>query len=218
MSDFSLQIAHIFDSSKPTCMKAIIITLFSLFLFINRAQTQTYANPISYAYVEIVKYSYKFTYTSTGTYSPYVPQITYQDALRTMQARYDYNHARVSTEYFKFKDLQLINVHNKKTLADYKTQRLDWVYNAGSTWDLGETENAEKILAYCCEIYTYASIKQELSLLQAVYREVLRLKTKDPDNFYKSDRYKTLGEVLNKLANCELSELGQLAWDNGLTL
>jgi hypothetical protein len=206
---------------KTALLKRILIWIigfvFSATFPCNKVFSQTYSSSyISYSYLEVIQYSIKFSYSSSGSYSHYAPYFSYQNALATLQARYDYYHSVISNEYYKLKDLTLINKTNQATLQSYKNQRLNWVYNAGSTWDLGNSTNSTNIINYCCEIYSYPSIKNELSLLKAINSEINRLKRDYPGEYHKTERYKELGIVMDKLANCSTSEISQLAWDYGL--
>lgn len=171
---------------------------------------------ISYEYVEVVEYSYKFSYGTSGSYSTYAPSVNYAQAMATLQARYDYYHAIISSEYYKLKDFKLVNKTNSETLAEYKKQRLDWVYNSASTVDLSNPTVSNQIINYCCEIYSYTAIKNEIQLLKAINREIKRLQTEKPGEYHKTERYKELGTVLNKLATCSTDEISKLAWEYGL--
>jgi hypothetical protein len=130
-----------------------------------------------------------------------------------MQARYDRNHSSLSKEYFKLKDLKLINTINQSTLNNYRAARLGWIYNATSTWDVGNDANYANIRNYCCEIYSYSSIKSEITLLQSCQTELNRIKYRDPDNYLYSKRYKSIMKTLDLLKNCSTSEIKNLSWE-----
>ena len=77
----------------------------------------------------------------------------YGNALAQMQARYDRNHAMLSNEYFKLKDLKLINTTNQAILDSYKAERLVKIYNAIKYNDLGNESNTNQIKNYCCDFF-----------------------------------------------------------------
>jgi hypothetical protein len=183
----------------------------------NKAFSQTYnSSYISYNYLEVIEYSIKFSYSSSGSYSHYSPYYSTGNTLATLQARYDYYHSVISIEYYKLKDLNLINKKNKETLLSFQNNRLSWIYKACSTWDLSNSTNSNYIINYCCEIYSYPSIKNEISLLSSINSEINRLKRDYPGEYHKTERYKELGIVMDKLTNCSISEIGQMSWDYGL--
>ncbi len=133
----------------------------------------THAQFISYENTQILIYSVEINYSnSNGSYQPWSPDWNfYGNALAQMQARYDRNHSILSKEYFKLKDLKLINSTNQSTLNNYRAARLSWIYNAITSWDLGNESNTANIRNYCCEIYSYSSIKNEITLLQNCQNE-----------------------------------------------
>ena len=191
-------------------MKKIIIL--SYFVI---SSTLTYSQYISYEYTQILIYSIEINYSSSnGSYQPWSPDWNfYGNALAQMQARYDRNHSILSKEYFRLKDLKLINSSNQSTLTNYRIARLDWINNSISTWDLGNDANTANIRNYCCEIYSYSSIKNEITLLQSCQTELNRIKYKDPDNYLYSKRYQSIMKTLDKLKNCSTSEIEGLSWE-----
>lgn len=191
-------------------MKKIIIL--SYFVI---SSTLTYSQYISYEYTQILIYSIEINYSSSnGSYQPWSPDWNfYGNALAQMQARYDRNHSILSKEYFRLKDLKLINSSNQSTLTNYRIARLDWINNSISTWDLGNDANTANIRNYCCEIYSYSSIKNEITLLQSCQTELNRIKYKDPDNYLYSKRYQSIMKTLDKLKNCSTSEIEGMSWE-----
>jgi len=175
----------------------------------------THAQFISYEYTQILMYSVEINYSnSNGSYQPWSPDWNfYGNALAQMQARYDRNHSILSKEYFKLKDLKLINSTNQSTLNNYRAARLSWIYNAIKSWDLGNESNTANIRNYCCEIYSYSSIKNEITLLQNCQNELNRIKYKDPDNYLYSKRYQSIMKTLDKLKNCSTSEIEGMSWE-----
>ncbi len=175
----------------------------------------SFAQFISFEYTQILVYSVEINYSSsTGTYQPWTPDLNfYGNAMAQMQARYDRNHSSLSKEYFKLKDLKLINTTNQSILNNYRSTRLGWIYNAISTWDVGNDANYANIRNYCCEIYSYQSIKNEITLLQSCQAELNRIKYKDPDNYIYSKRYQSIMRTLDKLKNCATSDIEKLSWE-----
>ena len=175
----------------------------------------TYSQFISYEYTQILIYSVEINYSySNGSYQPWSPDLNfYGNALAQMQARYDRNHSILSKEYFKLKDLKLINSTNQSTLNNYRAERLGWIYNAAKSWDLGNETNTATIRNYCCAIYSYSSIKNEITLLQNCQTELNRIKYKDPDNYLYSKRYQSIMKTLDKLKNCSTSEIDEMSWE-----
>lgn len=165
-------------------------------------------------YTEILIYSVSFSYSSGGSYSYSRPSFSYANVLSTLQARYDHNLATISKEYYKLKDLELINKSNQVTLQQYKNQRLDWIYKVAPTYDLGDESNSNKVLEYCCEIYSYPSIKKEITLLQKCNTELERIKYADPNGYPLSKRYRSISKVLEKLSTCLPEEIGKLNWES----
>ena len=191
-------------------MKKIIVLFFLIFSISN-----AYSQYISYEYTQILIYSIEINYSSSnGSYQPWSPDLNfYGNAMAQMQARYDRNHSILSKEYFKLKDLKLINSVNQSTLNNYRAARLGWIYNAIKSWDLGNETNTANIRNYCCEIYSYSAIKNEISLLQSCQIELNRIKYKDPDNYLYSRRYKSIMRTLDKLKNCSTNEIEGLSWE-----
>ncbi len=191
-------------------MKKLII-LFYLII----STSLTNAQFISNEYTQILIYSVEINYSSSnGSYQPWSPDWNfYGNALAQMQARYDRNHSILSKEYFKLKDLKLINATNQSTLINYRAARLGRIYNAIKSWDLGNETNTANIRNYCCKIYSYTSIKNEITLLQSCQTELNRIKYKDPDNYLYSKRYQSIMKTLDKLKNCSTSEIEGLSWE-----
>ncbi len=184
-------------------------------IYISTSTYLSYSQYISYEYTQILIYSIEINYSnSNGSYQPFSPDYNfYGNVMAQMQARYDRNHSILSKEYYKLKDLKLINSSNQATLEKYKSARLGWIYNAIKSWDLGNETNTANIRNYCCEIYTYTSIKNEITLLQSCQTELNRIKYKDPDNYLYSRRYQSIMKTLDKLKNCSSSEIEGLSWE-----
>ena len=190
-----------------------LIAFFIVFTF-NFAVVCQYT--ISSSYISIIEYSLKISYSSNGYVHAKPRGNFYQNVQSTLQARYDYNHQWCSNEYWRVKDLNLINTKNISTLNNYKNTRLTWVYNAIKSWNLGVNQNANTIINYCSEIFTYSYIKDEIKLLKAINLEIFNLKEDNPGEYHRTKRYSELGLVLEKLKSCDSSEISSLAWEYGL--
>jgi hypothetical protein len=199
-----------FNPTK-SIMKNLFFTL-SIMLY-SKVYSQTY---ISQTYMTAVSYSIKISYyNSSYSYAkPYASASHYAQA--TLQARYDYNHQWCSNEYWRVKDLTLVNETNIATLNGYKNIRLPWVYNAIKTWNLGIDQNAKKIINYCTEIFNYGVIKDEIAILSAINLEIQRLKNNLPGEFHLSKRYLEIANVLSELNSCSPAQISALAWEHGL--
>ncbi len=113
--------------------------------------------------------------------------------------------------------MSLINTENKgrhsklleslnATAKDPKTSKIDWSDDAIT----------ESYVKYYTSAFDDAYIKDEISMLQNLDKEINRIKLKDPDGFYKSERYMELGKALEELKICGATEIGKLAWKYGL--
>jgi len=159
----------------------------------------------------IVQNNYFF---SNNNYIPYIPGDAIQySAYATFQARYDRAHSIVSTEYWKLKNLDLINRQNLEYLNKYRVSRIEWVDNNIKSADLSKQEVLNNFVNNLCEIYKRPEIKSEISLLKSCYDEMNRIKRNDPDNFIYSKRYRAIVSVLNKLENIPLSSINSLSWE-----
>ena len=186
-----------------------------LFTFFVVSSGLSFSQFISFEYTEILIYSIEIKYSSSsGSYQPFSPDLDfYGNAMAQMQARHDRNFKSLSNEYFKLKDLKLINYSNNSTLNNYRAERLNWVKRAIESSDVGNESNTSKIRNYCSAIYSYPSIKNEILLLQSCQKELNRIKYKDPDNFLYSKRYQSIMKTLEKLKNCSTSEIQELSWE-----
>jgi hypothetical protein len=195
-------------------MKQKLFTLLLISLFsINKGKAQYSASYISYEYTEILAYSIEITYSSaSGYYQPYSPYMSYGNALATMQARYDKNHAIISKEWGKLLSLELINITNKSTLKQYQ-ETISAQVKMNCKGDLGNQAYADGWIEYITQIFRIQTIKDEILLLQSCQRELNRIKYKDPDNYIYSKRYKSIMKTLDLLKNCSTSEIKYLSWE-----
>ena len=182
----------------------------------DQSQSQNYST-ISYTELNIIYLSVKVNYSGSN-YAP--SNFSYNTALNTMQARYDYYFKMMSNEWGKLEEFDLINSTNKTILNNHKVEvrnyfkknennftHVDWARNG---------DFALKIVKYVGSIYNNTGIKSEIKLLTAINNEYYRLKKSNPDSFHKSARYGELMTVLGKLKYCSTSEIGSLSADYGL--
>jgi hypothetical protein len=177
--------------------------------------TQNYST-ISYTELNIIYLSVKVSYSGSN-YAP--SNFSYNTALNTMQARYDYYYKMINNEWGKLEEFDLINSNNKTTLNNHKIAIRNYFKNNNSFTHVDWARNGDfalKIVKYIGNIYNNTDIKSEISLLKAINNEYYRLKKSDPDNFHKSTRYGELMTVLGKLKYCSTSEIGTLSANYGL--
>ena len=186
-----------------------------LFTFFVVSTGLSFSQFISFEYTQILIYSVEINYSSSsGSYEPWSPNLGfYSNAMAQLQARYDRNFNSLSKEYLKLKDLKLINNSNQSTLNNYRDERLYYIKNSISRWDLTIDSKYLEGREYICKIYSYPSIKNEILLLQSCQKELNRIKYKDPDNFLYSTRYQSIMKTIEKLKNCSTSEIEELSWE-----
>ena len=186
-----------------------------LFTFFVVSTGLSFSQFISFEYTQILIYSVEINYSSSsGSYEPWSPNLGfYSNAMAQLQARYDRNFNSLSKEYLKLKDLKLINYSNNSTLNNYRDERLYYIKNYISRWDLTIDSKYLEGREYICKIYSYPSIKNEILLLQSCQKELNRIKYKDPDNFLYSKRYQSIMKTIEKLKNCSTSEIEELSWE-----
>lgn len=183
---------------------------------LNQARNQGFST-ISYTELNIIYLSVKVNYNGTN-YAPY--NFSYEKALNTMQARYDYYYKMINNEWGKLEQFDLINSTNKTTLNNHKVEiRNYFKINENNFRNVDWAQNgnlALNIVKYVGSIYNNTNIKSEILLLKAINNEYYRLKKSDPDNFHKSTRYGELMTVLDKLKYCSTSEIATLSVNYGL--
>lgn len=196
----------------------IFIAFYLLFLF-SKSHGQTYS--ISYSQIEVVSYSIKYSYSNNGSYDYQAGNYySSEEMLATLEARYNYNRKLVTNEWGKLKQCVLINQYNKQGLYAHQTA-VDKYFEennaALSTVDWAQNGKlAMELVTYISSIYNNKGIKAELQILHNINAEYYRIKNKNPDDFYKSDRYYELAYVLKSLETCSVSEISELAFKYGL--
>ena len=163
--------------------------------------------------------NYNFRATNYISYNPY-PSYSMFDAMESIlsskQKKYDYAIKILSTEIRKLRDLELINDYNNSLLETHKNRVVVLSEGKASQVDFSIYSNFTEMLNYVTWIYTIQSVKSEMNLLTSINNELYRIKIKDPDNFYKSERYKELGNVLNELKTISHDSIPNLSWKYGL--
>lgn len=204
--------------TKLLIKNSIAILMLLTLAFSSGAKAQSYMtqNQVNIIF-NITTYSY-----SNNTYMAYNPYPgksmvdVWGGMMRAMQARYDYAHNILSTEYRKLKNLELINIYNVEGLNVNRNAIIAYSEPNYSKVDFTIYANFSSWLTYITSIYQHPSIKQEITLLKAVNTELNRIKNNDPDNFYKSDRYKDLNSVLSDLKTINKDSISTLNWKYGL--
>lgn len=192
-------------------LKTFILSLFIIYSV--QANSQYSTSYLSYEYTEILSYSIKITYSTSGSYKPPTIYDFYGNALDVMQKRYDANRKAVSIAYGNVLNLELINKSNKAKLSKFKTEIKYEIDNNISSWDFGRRNNAEYAIEYISFPFRDESIKNEIRLLQSCQTELNRIKYKDPDNYIYSKRYKSICKTLEMLESCSLSNIRFLSWE-----
>ena len=150
----------------------------------------------------------------TPTFTPDFNMIA--DVLSRMQARYDYNHEILTTEYRKLLNLQLVNSWNQSFLVEQRKKVTAWLEKNYTQIDISEPANFENVLTIITVLFKMDSIAEELKLLNKINKEIERLKLADPDNFYKSARFEDMKKALNKLKSYDRMKVGEIAVEYGL--
>lgn len=163
--------------------------------------------------VLVIIYDNSYSY-SNSSYVPYSPDWGYQySGMAAMQARYDNAHASISREYWKLKNLELVNIYNKAYLKKFKDVRLPWVERNIKNADITQASVYQTFIDNITEVFKDPEISSEIKLLQSCYTELNRIKYKDPDNYIYSKRYKAICKTLSDLENCAKSQIKNLSWE-----
>lgn len=153
-------------------------------------------------------------------YKPYQPAYSpdfnsMRDMLRRKTEQYQHGLNIVVTEIKKGEALKLINKYNNDILSEYQS-KLKKASDSFSGWDYSLPQNVNKALEFITWIYTVKSVRDEINLLQLVNNEILRLKAKDPDNFFRSKRFDEMKLVLSKIKDCDTDKFEDLKMEFGL--
>jgi hypothetical protein len=175
---------------------------------------------INYNQIIIIQNTIKIRFDSNDKY--YIPNFfTLSSALQARQERYDFYRDLIENSWYDVTHFELINESNNiwvqreaKKIDDYMKANAQAI----SQVDLSVNgDYAIKIVNYITSIYTFDKyVRTEIKLLQAIEKEYSRLKRDYPDDFYKRERYKELGLVIEKIRNCEPSEIGSIGMLYGL--
>jgi len=138
-----------------------------------------------------------------------------RDLLETKTGQYEYGMRLVVSEIKKAQALTLINKYNNVTLKNFQ-DKLSVASNNFASWDFSLPQNVNKALEFVTWIYTVESIREEINLLHLVNDEIVRLKDRDPDNFFRSNRYAEMKLVLSKMKDCNYSQFKDIKMEYGL--
>lgn len=198
--------------------KSTTFLSFSFVLIFSHAKAQSYMSQSQLnVIVNITNYSY-----SNNFYLPYNPYPQYSmtdiwgGMLQARQDRYDYAFNILKTEMNKLKNLELVNDYDAALLNNTRNQIIAYTQQNFTKVDLSIYDNFTSWLNYFTSIYSVASVKQEITLLKSINAELNRIRYKDPDNFYKSDRYKDLMNALSELKTIDKDSISSLSWKYGL--
>ncbi len=194
--------------------KVFLITFVLLIKIIPHVHCQSYLSQNQMNVILNIN-NYNFINKNYIPYRPYINE-GLESTLATRQAQYDYAVKVVSTEIQKLKNLELINLGNLTILENHRNKVISFAQNEWINVDLSINSNFTNMLNYVTWIYSIESVKFEIAILKSVNNEIIRLKNGDPNNFYKSERYKELGSVLNDLKTIDRNSISKLAWDHGL--
>ncbi|MDR3713050.1 MAG: hypothetical protein P4L51_09570 [Puia sp.] len=203
---------------KHRLIRYSIPLLLSFPALISGAKAQSYLDQTQLKIViNITSYYYSNeAYQAYNPYPGYSMLNVWNGMLSALQERYDYAHNILSTEYRKLQELELVNAYNSELLTSTRNQINAYSESYYSKVDFSNYNNFSSWLKYFTSIYAVPSVRQEIALLSAINKEMYRLKYKDPDHFYKSERYRDLGTVLSELKTIDKDSIPTLSWKYGL--
>lgn len=140
----------------------------------------------------------------------------YENSLNKRTQMYEAGFSKLQKEYNVLMDLKLINKVNKISLERYKSSVNKWTEKSFSKFDLSIQSEVDKISKFYSQWLEDEKLREEYFLVKRIDLELSRLKVKDPDGFYKSDRYKEILDAINQITNCSLSDINSIAWKYGL--
>jgi len=146
-----------------------------------------------------------------------------------LQANYDRGFEIIQREWQRLNALSLINLKNEKYVQERKNEVRSQLPSS-SGHDLSIQSNVNYWYNKCTyhieagwtstnsnnEKYSFKPIQDEIILLKKAYYEIIRIKNKDPDNYYNNERFKSMLKLLNELRNCGLTEISKLSWKYNL--
>ena len=190
--------------------------ILSFLIFVSCSSNNLAQSTISYWDLEVISLSLRITYYYDSYRSDY---LNTSRALATLQARYDYYYGMISDAWGRVQNFRLVNTSNNYKLerkniditnfvnSNHGLRYVDWAANG---------DYAISTANWMTDIFNDSSIKAEIKLLKAISRELLRLKSNYPDDYYKRERYFEIGKVLRLLESSYPSEISDLAMTYGL--
>ena len=193
----------------------IIQIVFLILAFSITCYSQSY---ISSTDINIIQSSTKITYINGSVYVGSLNYNSTGNALATLQARYDAAHNLINGSWGKVKYTELINTSNKTILKNWDNQVTNFLKNGWPNgFDFGRSPSkAQEVSNWVLSIFNNEYIKDELTLLKEVDREIRRLKRDHPGVWHKTERYKEIATAINLLRSCELKEIQNLSAKYGL--
>jgi hypothetical protein len=175
----------------------------SLFLILILISIKGYSQ-ISVEYLNVVTSSANYTYvgiqyqpdynwTSPDTWN------TIQNALSARTAMYEQGFGICNREFIKLRDLQLINIENKKALLAHQKEVEDWGNLYFSKYDLAEQENVNFVLNIFTSIYKLPRIRDEIRLLNEINAGYQFIVAADPNKINKGELYQELNTILSEM-------------------
>ncbi len=134
-----------------------------------------------------------------------------------LNAMVENNLSQIKYAYQSLMNITLINKYNIPRLEDYKKNVYGWVTTpAAESLDFTQQANVNLI---CKVINGYLSdkpVKDELDILTKINSELSLLKSRNPESFTNSQRYKELMSVIAQLSDCSNNDIRQLALQHAL--
>jgi hypothetical protein len=138
-----------------------------------------------------------------------------KSALDNKTAQYGVGYNKCNDAYWQLMNVQLVNKVNLALVTPYKAAVKAWADANFKNYDLSLDANVSTILEYFTRWKTLR-VFDEMILLTNLQSEIERIKLKDPDGFYKSDRYYEMQTVLKELESCSPDDINKIAWKHGL--
>ncbi len=145
-------------------------------------------------------------------------QTYFQQAKSTLSlktSQYNTAYDKLSQQYSFLMNLQLVNKKNIEVLSNYRKKIKEWADTNFSKIDLSLDQNVVGVSNFFTQWQKVATIKTECKTLDNIDAELARIKMKDPDGFYKSDRYVEIQGVLKELEDCQPGDINAIAWKHG---
>ncbi len=148
-----------------------------------------------WAFMERVMSQSQSSYTATKKLAQdnWNDILLYAEFLRGMELHNQYN-------------IEILETHKEKVFKNLD----DW-----RKWDLTNSVNVNNIIDYIIWPWVEVkSIKEEMSLIRELNKELKRISEADPDNYIYSKRYKSIKATYDALKSCSRSEIESLSWQD----